>query len=134
MAPHIPAFYSESGTIPASASFVPGPHHTSTPSSTTRHTYIHSTRSGVQAGVQTSPVYTRSVRTTPTHETSGVARVGLVATNRPSSNDYGRKGATSTASQTRPNGRTKIELGPLYEQRKLFYSVTRFVILTTLLN
>lgn len=140
LSPHISAFPGESGTIPSytNASFSASPHlphsgapHTSplTKHTSTSHTHYQHTRShtgsktgtqtgtqiGTQIAVQHGP--THSPRTTPTYSPRGVAKVGLVATSGPVTNDYGRRGATSsTAAQT--NGRTKVELGSLYEQCK----------------
>lgn len=108
---HIPAFYSESGTIPATGtSHLHGPHHTSTPSYSTRHTHISRSRLQTTGGTQTtSSPFSRSPQTVPT--TTGAAP------RRPTSSDYVRRGATPNGNYPR-SARTKIELGPLYEQRK----------------
>lgn len=105
----------------------------------TSHTHFQRTRShtgsktgaqaGTQTGTQTASMAdhgvqtgrTHSPRTTPTYSPRGVAKVGVVATSGSASDDYGRRGATSSTA-VQADGRKKAELGSLYEQCKLPFS------------
>ena len=68
---------------------------------------------------------THSSTITPTDFPGGVAKAGFVATGRPVTNDYGRRGATSSTmvhmDSRSTRGRTKIDLKSLHDQCKYFF-------------